>query len=458
MKKSTGSWQRINRKQLTRRALLGAGAKAGVGAVGLALVGCGGDDEAPAVAEAPAPEPAAPAPEAAAPEPAAPEPAAPEAPAAPPEPEPVEATPAVLSGEEEPEAGAVGPGLRMAPEGLAKPVSVEKYWELYGKEPSGTWNPTTVAQVDAWAPVASQPYVIGAAVPHIKDPYWIGNAYGMALAASELGITVEFHASSGYGDLEDQTRVLDDLLVKQVDAIVLGAVDSAGMTPVVERSWNEGVPLVYNTVGTESPLSPTAGFDFVAAAEQQGEFYCQQYGEGKNVIVLSGPAGLEWARLAGEGIVGELEKCNTNVLDVKNHDMDLPIIQNLTEDLLTRFSGTKIDAILSYTDFGAKGIIASLRSRGFEPGEVVTSGNPLSFEALQLMEEGWFTLGQIIAPALNGKWSVYAAVHILEGNEVPAALNTPITMVTKADLPEWKPILEGVEYAPPGWLPPAFMT
>ena len=66
------------------------------------------------------------------------------------------------------------------------------------------------------------------------------------------------------------------------------------------------------------------------------------------------------------------------------------------------------------------------------------------------MEEGWFTLGQIIAPALNGKWSVYAAVHILEGNEVPAALNTPITMVTKADLPEWKPILEGVEYAPPG--------
>ena len=34
----------------------------------------------------------------------------------------------------------------------------------------------------------------------------------------------------------------------------------------------------------------------------------------------------------------ELEKCNTNVLDVKNHDMDLPVIQNVTEDLLTRFS------------------------------------------------------------------------------------------------------------------------
>ena len=119
----------------------------------------------------------------------------------------------------------------MAPEGLSKPVSVEQYWELYGREPSGIWNPTTVAQVEAWAPQPSQNYVIGAAVPHIKDPYWIGNAYGMYLAAQELGITVEFHASGGYGDLEDQTRVLDDLIVKQVDAIVMGAVDSAGMTP-----------------------------------------------------------------------------------------------------------------------------------------------------------------------------------------------------------------------------------
>ena len=456
-KKQANSWQRIKRRKLTRRTLLSASAKAGVGAVGLALVGCGDDDDAaPAVAETPS-EPTEAAPSAAAapaaaaePTEAAPSAAAPEPAAAPPTPEPVEATPEVEVFE--------ASGLRKAPAGMTKPVSVEDYWALYGKEPSGKWNPTTVAEVDAWAPQPSQNYLIGASVPHVKDPYWIGNAYGMALAAKELGITVEFHASGGYGDLEDQTRVLDDLIVKQVDAIVMGAVDSAGMTPVVERAWNEGIPLVYNTVGTESPLSPTAGFDLFAAAVQQGEFYCQKYGSGTNVIVLTGPPGIEWARLAGEGMVQELEKCNTNVLDVKNHDMDLPIIQNLTEDLLTRFSGTKIDAILSYTDFAAKGIIASLRSRGYDPGEVVTSGNPLSFEALELMEDGWFTLGQIIGPALNGKWSVYAAVHMLEGNEVPKALNTPITMVTAEDLPAWKPLLEGVEYAPPGWIPPATMT
>ena len=52
-------WSRMRRQRMTRRTLLGASAKAGVGAAGLALVGCGDDDDGAATAEVP--EPAAPA-------------------------------------------------------------------------------------------------------------------------------------------------------------------------------------------------------------------------------------------------------------------------------------------------------------------------------------------------------------------------------------------------------------
>lgn len=41
----TNYWNRMRRRQLSRRALLRASARAGVGAAGLALVGCGDDDD-----------------------------------------------------------------------------------------------------------------------------------------------------------------------------------------------------------------------------------------------------------------------------------------------------------------------------------------------------------------------------------------------------------------------------
>ena len=38
-------WTALRRHKISRRTMLGASAKAGVGAAGLALVGCGGDDD-----------------------------------------------------------------------------------------------------------------------------------------------------------------------------------------------------------------------------------------------------------------------------------------------------------------------------------------------------------------------------------------------------------------------------
>jgi ABC-type transport system substrate-binding protein len=44
-------WQRINRKRISRRGILRASARAGVGAAGLALVGCGDDDDSQSAAQ-----------------------------------------------------------------------------------------------------------------------------------------------------------------------------------------------------------------------------------------------------------------------------------------------------------------------------------------------------------------------------------------------------------------------
>ena len=42
---SRSPWDRVRQQQISRRSLLQSGARAGVGAAGLALVGCGSDDD-----------------------------------------------------------------------------------------------------------------------------------------------------------------------------------------------------------------------------------------------------------------------------------------------------------------------------------------------------------------------------------------------------------------------------
>ena len=52
-------WSNLRRRRISRRTMLGASAKAGVGAAGLALVGCGGDDDDDGAGDAAAAEAAA---------------------------------------------------------------------------------------------------------------------------------------------------------------------------------------------------------------------------------------------------------------------------------------------------------------------------------------------------------------------------------------------------------------
>ena len=51
MRDSSNYWKRIRRQRMSRRGLLSAAGRAGVGAAGLALVGCGDGDDEPAVAQ-----------------------------------------------------------------------------------------------------------------------------------------------------------------------------------------------------------------------------------------------------------------------------------------------------------------------------------------------------------------------------------------------------------------------
>ena len=341
-----------------------------------------------------------------------------------------------------------------APVEKSRRMSVQGYWDLYGEVPQGVYFMSGPEDLDWWSPTVTEPYVLGCSIPHVKDEYWTAAAYGIYMAAKELGITIHFRASQGYQDMEGQIRDVDDLVVKGVDAIVIGAVDSVGMTPVLTEVLSKNVFVTSCVIKTEEKRVPVS----CSSGQRQGFALGEAYGKtypGDKVILFNGPSGAEWASALEEGMLAGLEASGSNceVLASKYHDMDLPKIMALTEDMLTAFPD--VEGFLTSTDYTAKGAIAALRSAGKKPGEIKTFGGPISFEALQLMKEGWMNIGLMYYPPLHGKMAVYLAVHQLEGNPIPTRVETPMRIVYPEQISEVESILEGLEYAPPGWTPPA---
>jgi protein TorT len=334
-------------------------------------------------------------------------------------------------------------------------VTVKQYWEMYGKNVKGDW---ILNYGDDWSwfkPHPSQKYHFGATLPHIKDPYWVAVAYGLQVGAKELGATIDFRAASAYGDLEGQTRQIEDFVVKGEDAIAIGAVDTAGMTPVVRDVWNKGIFVCSDSVRTENPWTPIVGQNHYKGGYMIGDAYGQRWPKGK-VVVLKGPAGAEWAEEATKGIYDALAKYpGIEILASKYNDMNREEIMNLATDYLTKWPD--ISAFVNYTDYQAKGEIAALRAAGYKPGQVKTMGNPINPESLQLMKEGWFTMALASSTVEIGRVNVWAMVNMLEGNPVPRFLTLPWYVVTLDNLPKYEGKFLGYEWGPEGWLPPAVM-
>jgi len=335
-------------------------------------------------------------------------------------------------------------------------LTPQQYWAKYGQIPQGTFSlGEDVHELDWWKPHASKRWHLGATIPDIVDPHFVAVAYGIARAATELGVTIDFRPAASYADVQGQLTTMNDFISKKVDGIVIGPVSNVGMSPPIQRAWNAGIFVTYVALTANDQRPPFSGVDLVGSGVQIGKFYAQQRPNDK-VAVLGGPGGvLGWKQATDGEMQGLKTSPGIKILGVYNHDLDITVITDLARSILT--AHPDVQGFVSFADIQAQGVIAALRTAGYKPGAVQTTGNPLSRQDLGLMQEGWFTMAQRVRSSQWGRYAVWLLVHMLEGNQVPDNLYNVTDMVTPATLAQFENQLEGYDFAPAGWTPPATM-
>ena len=169
---------------------------------------------------------------------------------------------------------------------------------------------TTTVIKDLPHPAApAKKFKVGFIVKTMDNPYYTRCAEsGAVLAADELKdyIDLEWMSAARQGDVEGQIRLMEDMIRKKVDLIILNPMGGVELIPAIEEANKAGIPVVINDTRSEGGKFLTfVGFENRPAAAQMAEYIVEYLGgKGKaegQIAVLEGFRGHSTAedRLVG---------------------------------------------------------------------------------------------------------------------------------------------------------------
>ncbi len=243
-----------------------------------------------------------------------------------------------------------------------------------------------VALVFAGGAIAKDPKDVQVALvmKDLTNRFFVEMMWGGEAAAKRQGIKYTALAPEKYA-VDNQIRIMEDLIQKKVDAIVIVPIDGAGIVSGIERANKAKIPVFnLNTQATGGEVIGYAGVDHVVLGQILGQYAVDTLKGKGNLVILEGTTGASSAIERLEGMMGVLKKApGIKVLASTTAKYNRQQAMKVMEDLLTRLP--EIDMVLCANDamaLGAKEAIKDARRK------VLVAGIDAIPEALEAVRTG----------------------------------------------------------------------
>ena len=134
--------------------------------------------------------------------------------------------------------------IGMAFAGGGKESTAKKNITLRGTDSS------VPASVFGYKATAAKPYTIAVVVKSAAVPVWESHLIASKKAGKDLGVKILDYAPTKADNVEEQKRILEDLVTAGVDAVVLAPANTEAVRGPVNDLLKAGIPVVYdNTMG-----------------------------------------------------------------------------------------------------------------------------------------------------------------------------------------------------------------
>lgn len=273
---------------------------------------------------------------------------------------------------------------------------------------------------------ADKPYTIACVVKNNTNPWMSGFSAGFEAAAASMGFNAIVLSPAKNDNIEEQARVVDDLIQRKVDGIVISPIDSNGIVPCIERAYAAGIPVI--AVGTAANTDQIFGFIGTQYYEQ-GKYIAQYLvdalgGKG-NIINLPGPPEAQNAHERNAGIHEVLDAYpDIKIIAEQPSNFRRADGLTVTENMIQKFKESEIDAIIGSNDEAAMGVIMALEGAGYKVGSkkggIMVAGFDCNEDASYAIQEGRLEVSiNPDPPSLGWLGAAYIVQYLNDGTKCP---------------------------------------
>jgi ribose transport system substrate-binding protein len=274
---------------------------------------------------------------------------------------------------------------------------------------------------------------IGVSVPSADHGWTAGVGY-WAKEAMELYPDVEWQYQTA-DNAERQASQIDAMVVKGLDALVVLAHNSEGLTSTAERVKDKGVFIVNVDRGFTKPIADIfLEGDNKAFGRKSAQFVAEKMGGKGNLVILQGISGTtvntDRVNAAMEVFKGFPE---IKILDSQPADWSREKGLSVMKTFLTKHP--KIDAVWAQDDDIMMGVLQAIKEAGREKEMWVLGGAGMKEAVKMLMDGDTRVPANITYPPSMVAMGVHLAVSTLrDGKQADIMKFTPRHLMIDVDL------------------------
>jgi ribose transport system substrate-binding protein len=240
-------------------------------------------------------------------------------------------------------------------------------------------------------------------------------------------------------DTAGQTRIVEQMILAKVNALVIAPADSKAMVPVIKKAIDAGITVINidnqldpAVVKSKNIAVPFVGPDNRKGARLVGEYLARQLKAGDEVGIIEGVSTTTNAQARTAGFKDAMEAAQIKVVSLQSGDWEIDKGNKVAASILSEYPQVK--ALLAGNDSMAVGAVSAVRAAG-KAGKVQVVGYDNINAIKPMLKDGRVLATADQFAARQAVFGIETALKIIKGEKVDSGSNgvieTPVELVTR---------------------------